>query len=373
MTLSYRQIRLAWCRKALQSLVRRWGIYLLVGGIVLGGAGSSALDAMTALAAWCVLPLLQAAQQSNGQAFGMSIAYALAGAALAWGLSPVLWPRSWAEAERALPVTQRERQLSDLTVTALGLTPLFTVYLAGFAIWTVKSPPWFGAVRETALAMLALSMGLSLILGMAILGWRRSGPLAASASLRHRAVAQTAASRQVCSATMALLVLPLWRGPARRSGRFFQLSLATLLAVDVCLIAWPHHASWWLAVFAALAQTLTTRLNVLASAELGLLHAACVALPVAPSWLRRARQAIALLPLAVGSACLLALLLNQTGALHASVLAVYVLAVLTGNSALLIAAATSSKEQAETSPAARVSWWLLVLVVQLALASEVMG
>ena len=87
--LSYGQVRLAWCRMALVNLIRRWGIYVLVGLLVLGGAGSSAVAAMTAFAAWSVLPLFQSALQPIGQAFLMTFGYALVGGMVVWGLSPI--------------------------------------------------------------------------------------------------------------------------------------------------------------------------------------------------------------------------------------------------------------------------------------------
>lgn len=371
---SYSQIRLAWCRTALISLMRRWGIYVLVGLLVLGGAGSSALAAITALAAWSVLPLFQAAQQSIGQAFVLTLVYALVGGMLVWGLSPVLWPRAWAEAERALPIVEREQRRSDLTVVLLGLTPLFAVYFVGTAIWLVKAPAWFRPVRSWAMMMLFASMALSLTLGVAVLWWRRGLPATSTPVWTGRKGRRRVASstrRQTLSIAMALVPLPLWRGPAQRCGRFLLVSLLALLACEAALMAWPLYASWWLAAFAALAQALTTRLNVLVVTELGALHGACAALPVSNRWLQVARRTVAMAPLLTGLALLPTALAYSPVALQTTVWMAYLVALPLGNMALVAASGAQPKVQRSEDAAARVSWWLVVLVLSLALASEV--
>ncbi len=371
---SYSQIRLAWCRWALIGLMRRWGIYVLVGLLVLGGAGSSALAAITALAAWSVLPLLQAAQQSVGQAVVLTLVYALVGGMLVWGLSPVLWPRAWAEVERALPIVERERRFSDLTVVLLGLTPLFVVYFVGAAIWLMKAPAWFQPVRSWALIMLLTSMALSLALGVAILWWRRGLPATSAPAWpvpksRRRVVSSS--RRPTLSTAMALVLLPLWRGPAQRSGRFLALSLLALLACETSLMVWPLYTSWWLAAFAALAQALTTRLNVLVTTELGALHGACAALPVSTRWLQMARRGVAMAPLVLGLALLPTALAHSAVALQTTAWIAYLAALPLGNMALIAASGAPPKVQGSEDAAARVSGWLVILVLSLALASEV--
>lgn len=353
------------------SLMRRWGIYVLVGLLVLGGSGPSAV----ALAAWSVLPLFQAARQSIGQALMLTLGYALVGGMVVWGLSPVLWPRAWAEAERALPIAERERRLSDLTVVLLGLTPLFAVYFAGAAIWLVKAPAWFQLVQSWALIMLFTSMALSLAFGVAILWWRRGLPLTSTpvwpGRKGRRHAVSASSGRQTLSSAMALVVIPLWRGPAQRSGRFFLLSLLALLTCDAGLMVWPLHASWWLAAFAALAQALMTRLNVLVSTELGALHDACAALPITGRWLQTARHAVVIAPLIIGQAMLLAALAYSPVAVQTTVWVAYLVALPLGNMALVAASSARSKMQQSEDAAALVSWWLVILVLSLALASEV--
>ena len=373
--LSYGQVRLAWCRMALVSLMRRWGIYVLVGLLVLGGAGSSAVAAMTAFAAWSVLPLFQSATQPIGQAFLMTFGYALVGGMLVWGLSPVLWPRAWAEAERALPIVERAQRVSDLIVVLLGLTPLFAVYLAGATIWLVEAPAWFQPVQSWALGMLFTSMALSIVFGVAIVARRRglaaSSTPAWSGRKSHGPARRTSSMQQTMSSAAALVVIPLWRGPAQRSGRFFLLSFLALLICVASLMVWPMYAPWWLAAFAALAQVLISRLNVLVSAELGPLHDACAALPITGLWLQTARHVIVMAPLIISQIMLLMTLTYSPVAIKPAVWVIYLVALPLGNMALVMASSARTEMQRSADAAALVSWWLLVLVVSLALASEV--
>lgn len=373
--LSYGQVRLAWCRMALVSLIRRWGIYVLVGLLVLGGAGSSAVAAMTAFAAWSVLPLFQSALQPIGRAFLMTFGYALVGGMVVWGLSPVLWPRAWAEAERALPIVEREQRISDLIVVLLGLTPLFAVYFAGATIWLVKAPAWFQPVQSWALGMLFTSMALSIVFGVAIVARRRG--LAANSTPAwtgrkcHRPALHASSKQQTLSSAVALVVIPLWRGPAQRSGRFFSLSFLALMSCVASLMVWPMYAPWWLAAFAALAQVLISRLNVLVSTELGPLHDACAALPISGLWLQSARHVVVMAPLIISQTMLLMTLTYSPVAIKSAVWVTYLVALPLGNMALVAASSARTDMQRSADAAARVSWWLLVLVLFLALASEV--
>lgn len=372
MNLSYGQMRLAWCRAAMRSLLQRWGMYVVVGLMVLGGGGQHALAAMTALSAWTVLPLLQAVQHGIWVALATTLGYGLVGAVLVWGLSPVLWPRRWALAERALPVSRRERRRSDVTVVLLGLTPLFGVYMAGATVWAAQAPVWLRDLGAEALTLLAVSAALSVSLGVGLLEWRRTFPTTPGAAKPHRPTVLNPHGRQVLSRASALLWLPLRRGPAQRSGRFMVVCLLGSLVGAASVVYAPHLANWWLAAFAALTQTLTTRLYVLVRTELGTLHNACGALAIAPKWLRRSRLALALAPMAVGTVLVVGTLLSQGVLVHTMVFTGYVLAVLGGNTALVVAAPSQPDTPQTEGSAARISWWLLVLVMQVALASEVL-
>jgi hypothetical protein len=369
---TYHQVRLGWCRVALVNLLRRWGIYLCVGALLLGGSGS---QAMVALAAWAVLPLFHAAQQSLWQAMLLTLTYALIGSMLIWGLCPVLWPRAWADAERALPVTLAQRRWSDVIVVLLGLMPLFAVYATGAVIWLVKSPEWLQPLWGWAMLMLFAVMSLSLASGVAILSQRRALPVIAtpgwvSHTDGHQAH-QTLREGQRLSPLMALVVLPMWRGYARRAGRFFVLTLLLLWGCNMGLALLPTHISWWLAAFATLAQVLTTRLNVLVSADLESLHDSCAPLPLAARRLLLMRRAVVMLPICSGLVLLLAALVRTAIAVHGHVLVAYCLTLVLGTLALIVVVTPLAKQRQADDAAARVSWWLVILVVSLALASEV--
>ncbi len=370
--LSYGQIRLAWCQAALLGLLRRWGIYLTVGVLVLGGAGSSAL----ALAAASVLPLLHAAQQDPLTALFITLAYTLAGGGLVWGLAPLLWPRAWAEVERALPLAPGDQRLSDLATVLLGLTPLFAVYLAGAAIWWAKSPPWLLAVWARALGLLITAMALSVALGVAILWRRRSLPVSATSQRRASDGAHGRSPTpgpRLWVVARALLWLPLWRGRAHRSAHFLGLNLLTLWACASGLTLWPQHAAWWLAAFALLAQAFSTRSSSLLHSEREPLHAACAALPLSALWLSRSRQIVALAPLLSGLLALCLALAWACPFVQPEVLCAYAAVMLGGNVALNATAARNSASPRKEDAAARVTWWLVIAVLQIALASEVVA
>jgi hypothetical protein len=330
---------------------------------------------MMAMAAWSVTPLFQAAQQSAFHGVVMTIGYAILGSMIVLGLSPWLWPRAWSEAERALPIGAPERRRSDLTVVMLGLTPLFAIYSLGTVIWLVQFPSWLQEVWARGIFMLTVSMGLSVALGVAILQLRRgltpkSIPVWSSRTGKRRSGHLSEHHRNL-SSTMALVVLPLVRGPAQRSGRFSGWTLATLVSCVAALMGFPHLASWWLAAFAVLAQAMVTRLNVVVTADMEPLHEACAVLPIRPKWLTVARRVVVMVPLVVGQLFLIAAIVIGMVPVKPSVFTMYLLTSLLGNLALVVASSAPLAPGVREDPAARVSWWLVILVTSVALASEV--
>ncbi|MEI8323999.1 MAG: hypothetical protein WCH44_01315 [Betaproteobacteria bacterium] len=332
---------------------------------------------MKAMAAWTVLPLFSAIEHSILYGALVSIAYALVGGLVVFGLSPWLWPRTWAEVERALPIDQFERRRSDITVVLLGLVPLFAIESLGAMTWFMQFPPWFQKVWGMAILMLAMSMVLSVAWGVAVLAWRRSLPVK---STSHGAfpwerglTGSLTGHRPSLSATMALVVLPMIRGSAQRSGRFFILCLFALLMTVAGMAVWTEYSSWWLATFAVLAQIVLTRLNVLVAADLVPLHEECVNLPIRPSFFVRTRRTAVMTPLFVGQVFLSAAIFLGAIAVRPSVFIAYLLASAVGVLALVMAASTRAAPGAREDPLARVSWWLLILVISVALASEVVA
>jgi hypothetical protein len=362
----YVRVRLQASVRALVELLKRWQVYIVVGLMVLGSAGNGALAAMSAMTAWSVLPLLQAAQLSLASVLVTGLAHSLAGAVAIWGLRPVLWPRAWMESENALPIEPRDRQRADLLVVVLGLAPLFAVYAAGVLVWSARSPAWMRGGWVEALAGLGLSMVLSVAWGVLILRSMRHMPVSAQRGSRHQAHAQ----RGTLKPLVALAVLPLWRGPAQRTGRMMALVLLALGAPCAALVIWPGWASWWLAGFGAMAFVLSSRLSVLASQELAPLHLHAAALPVAPARLLLARRTMVLIPQIAAQALCLAALALQPQPLRPGVLAAF-MAVLLAGSVAQVLLTTEQAGHRSTDPAHRVSQWLFTLVLILSLASEV--
>jgi hypothetical protein len=367
-TLTYTRVRLRWCLSALLALLRRWGIYLIVGVLVLGSSGNGAIAAMAGMTGWSVLPLMRASREPVWWMPLIAAAHSLAGAVVMWGLRPVLWSRSWAEAENALPIDPREQRRSDVLVATLGLMPLFGAYVAGAFVWVGKSPPWMQGGWMLAFFGLALSMLMSACWGALILRSMRRSPRMSAARRVRKTVIK--APLESLSAITALVVLPLLRGPANRAGRLLVAGTLALLLVDAALARWTGLAAWWLAGFAALAFALTTRLNGVLTADLAPVHLACTPLPLSMQMLLRTRRTTALLPQLVGQAVLLAALVPSRHAVRPAVLAAYMLAAVAG-AAHQVIATTSIDGPREQDPANRVSAWLFILVLLVALASEV--
>jgi hypothetical protein len=80
-----------------------------------------------------------------------------------------------------------------------------------------------------------------------------------------------------------------------------------------------------------------------------------------------------MLPLVAGQLFLTAAIYLGTVPVKPSVFVAYLLATMLGNLALVVAAAAQPVPGVREDPAARVSWWLVILVVSIALASEVVS
>ncbi|MEX8520723.1 MAG: hypothetical protein AB3X44_19645 [Leptothrix sp. (in: b-proteobacteria)] len=397
--LPYHRMRLAWCRLALLDFLRRWGVYLLVLAAVVGGGTVGALSSLSALTAWLVLPLFQAAAQPMWLLPAVLL-QALAGALLVWGTRTLLWPPRWAEIERALPLGRRETGRSDLIVVSLALLPLTLLYAVGAATWWLHNPAWLRPVRVRAVLMLLLAVAGSLALGVALLQalrrpdmvpgpvrrllgrmWRRNRsarisqahlPPAAAQSLSDPAPSATdVAHLKPATWWHALIWWPLWRGPAQRAGHALLLGTTALWAMAAGLWRWPAQASWWLAGFAALGLLVSSRLHRLAREGLVELHQACAMLPISPHAPAWALSLLALAPLTLGLTALLAVLHGGAapvaGQIRPAVLAAYVA---TSLLASLIDVRPGQTHMAAEQTSSR---WLFSLVLLLALASEVMA
>ena len=372
--LGYHAMRMRWCRAALLAFMRRWGVYLVVGAMAAAAGSSGAVTSVRALCAWLVLPLFRATAEPL-LVVPAVLLQAMLGGALVWGMRAMLWPFRWAAAERALPIARLDTVLSDAVVVALGLSPLVLLYAVGAQTWIARDPAWLHPVLLRALIALCVAVVVSLALGAGVLQFlRRAAPgrprgapgrpapaneIGAPPRLGH-----AAASPALVDAgwLRVLLWWPLWRGPARRSGRALFWGSVALCAPSIGLLVWESAASWWLAAYAVLALLVTTRLSGLAGSELIDLMHACEPLPLSPRRLRRGRELLALAPLPLSSLLMLACL--PLAAVRPHVLAAYGLA--------CFASCFVEVRSAPTDPAAKASRWLFCVALMLAFASEVM-
>jgi hypothetical protein len=367
--LSYCRIRLQWCGSVLRGLLKQWLVYVVVGLALLGGFSAGATSSMAALMAWSVLALFQAA--SHGVAEGLVVAalHSLVGALLTLALRPVMWPATWAQAERALPLSWRDRVVTDACVVALGLLPLFAVYVVGAVSWLATSPAWLQGARWSAVLMLLVSMLLSHAAGVLVLHHmrrpaRQAAPDRGEALVKPRHIA---VRRQ--HPGWPLLWWPMVRGPAQRTGRWAMGLTGLLVIVEVSMscaqwrVADVNGATWCLAAWSLLSLAGTSRLQALIQRELAPLHEACAPLPLSLKrwlWLRRA---LALLPLLVGLLGLPLAWWHSTPDVRPAVAGLFVVVSLLGHAWQLLGDQPGSQTQ--------VVRWVLTLVVLTALASEV--
>lgn len=371
--LGYPALRLRWCRVAVLAFLRRWGVYGVVAAALFGAGSNSPIDSAAAVAAWLVLPLFRLASQPAAL-LGMALLQSALGGALVWAMRPLLWPASWGAAERGLPIPRRDLLRSDLAVVALCLLPLGLLYALGAATWLLQRPAWLMPWRGAALlALVAVALG-SVAAGVLVLQVvRRPRVAALAAGPRPRLAPVPGAAvagnpRRGMAAPVgpawALLALPLWRGPARRSGRALLAGALALVALAIGLHLAPSAlAGWWLAAFAALGMLVTTRVNNLSRAELLPLILACASLPLAPRRLQRQRAWLALLPCALGLG-VLALALPWQAA-RGPVAVAFMTVCLAVNAVEVTVVSADATH--------RSSRWLFLLALMVALASEVMA
>jgi hypothetical protein len=376
--LSYHRIRLQWCGATLWRLLRQWLVYLVIGLVLLGAFSAGGLSAIAAIVAWSVLGLFHAASQGLGSGLLAAVLHALVGAGVVLALRPVLWPVQWAQAEQALPLTQRERLTSDAIVVALALLPLFVIYVAGAATWLIPPPAWLRDAKGTALLMLALSMALSHAAGMGVLQqmrhpvrWARRSPHASPTSRAMRMLTRRLHPGWV------LVYWPLTRGPAQRSGHWL-LGL-TLVLLGLALTMAQAHGQWlgvdtglWcLYLWSLLSMAGSSRLHALIGRELAPLHAACAPLPVSQQRLLWARRGLGLLPLGLGLCSLALAWWLGIRPIHHTVAGLYLLVSLLGHAWQLSAHPPEGTVSLQVQSQNQTVRWVLTLVVLLALASEV--
>lgn len=339
------------------ALLRRWAAFIGVVAAVLG-------QFFVTLIGWPALPLFWASEQGWLLGQAVVVLHALPGLLLCWGLREQLLPAHWLDAERALPLRRAELLRADLAVIALALLPLALLYLISIAAWRYADPAWMRGLWPAALANFSTSLLLSAA-GAAVLMQARRRPHAARVQLASQGLPGTRPFSVHVTSNWALLLSPLWRGPARP---VLHLLISTCLALGAALLAawrWPQQASWALAGYTLLAMGMSARLYAQTTRCYAPIVLACEALPLAPTfWARR------LLLLALGPA------LFAWGALGLLLcLGPWALAPLATPLFMaygLLAPALPLLGKQGGSPESRAGRWLLGWAVWVALASEVL-
>lgn len=369
--LNYRQVRLRWCYARLMNFLRRWNVYLLVGVLALGSSsiGDSSISSMTAVPAATLLPIFWSLQQPLWVAALVAAGYCAFGVIACYGLRPLLWSIEWCEVENALPISSKEQWLSDFIVLVIGLTPLLTIYAVGMTHWLINTSV-SGSELLKAMAMLLLSLVTSVIAGMGMLqSMRRRGSRSNAQTIPKPPKKTQQKKSATTSVFVSLIVLPLKRGPAKRAG--YLLLFVPLIAVtSTAPIWWPALTPWWLAIYSCLILLLTTRLNIVLQFDLVPLHLACAPLPVPARRLRLWRSMVAMIPITVTLPILITTLFGMASQLRSFVAVCFVAAALFGNlfQILGMRVALGGEKKATT----QISVWLGILLLQIALASEIM-
>jgi hypothetical protein len=171
---------------------------------------------------------------------------------------------------------------------------------------------------------------------------------------------------------MALLVLPLLRGYANRSAKMFVFTLVLLFGCVVALVIFPTWGSWVLVGFAVCSQTMTGRLNIELKLEMTQIKEACAYVPVRSEWLDKAFRTFVLIPHLLGILFLCVALTVFEMPIRFSVLSGFLLFGFFGNLALIVSSSKPPMLGKPEDPLAKVSWWLLILAISVALSTEVL-
>jgi hypothetical protein len=349
------RMRLVWSSTALLAVLRRWAGFLIVAAGVLG------IGYFVAAIGWPALPVLWAS--SLPLLAGLAVLTAHAGIAtlLAWGLREALLPAHWLLAERALPLTTGQRARADLAVVALAQSPLFLLYLGSLLSWRHVDPVWLRGHWPRGLVFAAASVLLSLASATGLLALRRRQRRPA---LARWPAPSTSAARHLASPWTALLILPLWRGPARPVAGVLLWTLAGLLLLLAAVAAGAVELRWGLAGFAFVAMLGCTQAHARALRCYAPLIEASQRLPLAGNSWPLCLGGLALSPLVLAWPALALLLLTGPWALSPRIAPAYLVAAWLAPTVQMFA----PSPQAE----ARAGRWMLALVLWVALATEML-
>lgn len=371
--LNYAAMRSRWCLATLRAFLRRWGIYLAMAGLAFGAGASGGLVAVAAVAAWTVLPLswvVAQAQWTLPAIAHLLLVLALqtaASVALLRALRPLLWPTAWRDSEAALPLSASAVRRSDAAVSALALLLWWVVQGLGMANVLLQNPAWLRPAKWAVPVALLCTQLLAWALGV----WGLQAARGPAVGRFRRSLVGVEAGAAVPTTTpwwWALLVLPVWRGVTRALGLWWLASLVLLMAFSALLWWQPSWAPVILAGWSVAALSLTSRLSHLSRLSLvPLLQAAASSLPLSLAAMERARRWQLLLPALVAAVLLLA------SALLGPAAAQFRLAVLASWAVVASLSLWWASGQPPRQADEAALRWLLSLVIQLALSTEVLS
>ncbi|MEH0166584.1 hypothetical protein [Roseateles microcysteis] len=346
-------MRLRYSAAALWALARRWGAFVLVLAALLGQYAGQAIG-------WPALPLFWAVSLPLWPGIAVVVAHALVATMLSWALRDALLPRHWLEAERALPQPRAAVYRADAAVVALAQAPLLLLHALSWLSWRLHQPAWMHGLWLGSAVAFAASLLLGLALGVLLLRWRRQPGRARW--MRGTQIASASRPR----VWAALLLMPLWRGPARPLGLWL---LAVATGLLICLQqAWhaPEHLRWWLAGYAFVALLGSSRALALAERDLQGLVDASLPLPLPARAWHHARRMLALAPVLLCWPLLLLMMLAGPWQLAPLAGPLSLLAALLAPVLALYLPADPGRKGDEI----RAARWLLFLAVWIVLVTE---
>ena len=351
------RMRLAWSAGALLAVLRRWWGFVVVSTAVLG------LGYAAAAIGWPALPVLWASSLPPLEASAVLIGHAGLASGLAWVLREALLPAHWLLAERALPLTAGQRARADLAVVALAQSPLFLLYLASLLSWRHVDPAWLRGHWPRGLVCMAASVLLSLTSATGLLALRRR-PRPPTPGRVANHLPSPLRPRTCLRPWPALLILPLWRGPARPVAAVLLLTATGLLGLLGGVALGSVELRWGLAGFALVTMVGCTQAHGRALRCYAPLIQASLSLPLRRrAWPLRLRM-LALSPVVLAWPLLLALLLTGAWPLSGRIAPAYLLAAWVMPAAQMWAPSPQ--------PETRAGRWMLALVVWVALATEIL-
>ena len=377
--IDYHASRLLCLRAALTSFFRRWALYVLIGIVVFSAGTNAPLVIALGLASSLSWPLRLAA--AHGWTIVPAVvAYAVVGTLPVVMTRPLWWPHRWAEAERALPIATDVTRRSDFIFAALMMAPWQVALALGafggvFAVsFDASTPPHPADVRLVLTGWFA-SIVASLWLSSRWMRMVRDRAALSSASRIGLGMAREGASRRgvprrgptgirKVDVRVALVVLPLWRGRAKRTAVALTLgSFATLASATSA--RWSNLSiGWTFALTAVVASSFTSVLRVATVRELQPFWRGSRSVPIDVRACEAARLLIITLPMIAGVIGCLASAAGEVVPVRPQVVALFVAMLLAG---CIVEAVTPRTAQ----PQDHAARWLLMLIAAIAFASEV--